>query len=286
MTSFHGYFINVDGMVQRRTHMQDQLKSMGLHEIIDRWPAVDAGELQDITSTPYSPGHWRSEKWELTRFEVAVFESHRRIWRRIAEAPGELVVVLEDDVVLSNRFSEIMGHLAAIDDCFDVVKLDGVDKIRRFGAPLDLSIDSIPNLEIRPICQTIWSAAGYVVSKTGADRLLKWSNEYSVGVDDFLFQPRLGYRLYQLFPAVCAQGMTLLPRQELMDEQSYLVRGENSPKYVTPRRNRGPLVFRVAREIKRGMGKLRCILYDDKRLISENGFVGVVPLAYDLDRRN
>ena len=264
--------------------MQNQLRSMELQDFIDRWPAVDAANYQDLASSSYSPGHWSSTKWELTKFEVAVFESHRGIWRHTAESGGGPIVVLEDDVVLSSRFREVMVHLAAIDNCFDVVKLDGIDKIRRFGAPLVVCSDLMPDLVIRPIVQTIWSAAGYVLSNDGAKKLLRWSNKYSVGVDDFLFNPKVDYRLYQLFPAVCAQGMTLLPRRELMDKQSHLVRGENSPSYVAERRNGGPFAFRVVREVRRGMRRLERILYDDRRLVRDRGFIGVVPLANDLSR--
>ena len=284
MVNSRGYFINVEGMPRRRAHMHDQLRSMELHDVIDRWPAVDAADYQDLANTSYAPGHWRSAKWELSKFEVAVFESHRSIWQQMVQTGEGPVVVLEDDVVLSNRFREVMVDLAMIDSHFDVVKLDGIFKTRRFGPPLEMESYTQLNFAIRPIVQTISSAAGYILSNEGAAKLVGWSTSYSDGVDDFLFQPRDDYRLYQAFPAVCAQGVTLLSRRELVETQPLFVRGENAPNYVAARRSGGPIAFRMVREIKRGMRRLRRILFEDKRLIGSSGFIGVVPLADDLNR--
>ena len=285
MVNFRGYFINVDGMVRRKRHMQDQLRSVELHDVFERWPAVDAGNVQNLTNTSYAPGHWSSTKWELTKFEVAVFESHLGIWQRAAMTREGPVVVLEDDVVLSSRFREFIVSLAATDNRFDVVKLDGINKVRRFGAQLDVCSPTQPDFSIRPIVQTISSAAGYVVSNEGATKLVEWSSTYSDGVDDFLFRPRQGYQLYQAFPAVCAQGVALLPEQELVKSQPLFVRGENSLVYGGGRQNRGPLTFQVVREVKRGVRRLRRAFFSDRQIVKGNGFIGVVPLAHDLERR-
>ena len=265
--------------------MEEQLRSLHLHDAVTRWPATDASGKLDLASIVYVPGRWKAPKWQLTDVEIAVFESHRRIWQQVAETGGGPVVVLEDDTLLSERFCNVITLLTLASDGYDVVKLDGIDKVRRFGAPMFFGANSSSDIVVRPIFQTISSAAGYMLSNEGANKLMMWSSSYSDGVDDFLFRPRKGYHLFQLFPAVCAQGTTLLPKQELQEQQSFLVRGESSATYRYARKHKGPMLFRMIREVRRGIRRLGREFFSDKQIYKEDGFIGKVPLEPDLCAR-
>ncbi len=279
-----GFFINVRSMSRRRTFMQHQLEHLGLNDIIQVWPAVDAADDNSIANSSYAPGHWRSVKWELTRVEIACFESHREIWRHVADNNDKLALVLEDDVILSSRFRSAISNLANSEIELDVTKFDGVHKRQRFGAAITVETLKPDGFEVRPIVQGIWSAAGYLVSNEGAHKLLEWSESYCDSVDDFLFRPRPGYRLFQLFPAVCAQGGVIFNHTKLTGENELFWHGEMQSARMRVKRNKGPIIYSAFRESKRGVRRLGRVLFLDNLLLQQDGHIGRVPFATDLKR--
>ena len=202
-----GYYINLDRMTSRREFIETQLSHLGLHELFSRWPGVDASTLQMQSIEHYVPSSKQrtlqhSTRWELSGVEVAIFESHRRIWKEIVDEDMPYAIILEDDLKLSMSIQNLMEKVEDISGAVDVLKLDGVRRRCRFGPPL-----SGTQLEVRPIVkQRVHSTGAYLVSRTGAGKLLNWSEPYSDQADAFVFYPRAGYRLFQLFPAVALQG--------------------------------------------------------------------------------
>ncbi len=281
-----GYFINVSRMSRRRVFMQEQIEVAGLGEAIHRWKAVDAADPNDLAAASYTPGHWRSPKWELTPTEIAIFESHRNIWKHMIELGMPFVLVLEDDMFLAREFrSSLLGILSASVE-FDVIKLDRVPRARRFGPSLPLKSGSgttMPGCELRPMLQNINSAGGYLVSTTGARKLVEWSTPYWDGVDDFLFRPRPGYRLLQCFPAICAQCLTTKSVNTSQDRYAELLHGELPVGESKQVRNKGPIPYRMMRESQRGLRRLWRRIRHDPNLQKSGGLICEVPLTSDLE---
>ena len=109
---------------------------------------------------------------EMTPQEVAVALSHIEVWKLIAESEQPYTLVLEDDVyfrrgfarTLDNAWSELMQRSGQVAD-FDIVYLsyltaDGEVPKRPFSERL-----------FRPITG-LWQMSGYVLSKSGAQKLL------------------------------------------------------------------------------------------------------------------
>ena len=266
--------------------MEYQFASLELDHFFSRWPALEAVDLKPDLVKDYCPGRLRPRtmacsRWQLSGVEIAIFESHRRIWEQVVERALPYAVILEDDVKLSSCMVNAIAHIETLNSVVDVVKLDRIRKIRRFGPPI-AGIE----LEVRPIVeQQIYSAAAYVVSLEGARKLLAWSSPYSDLVDAFIFCPRESYRLFQLFPAVATQG-GLLRHPERSD-------GPNVPTAPVPDigisrkpASRGPLWFRLSREFRLGLGRAKRLLGGDRRLVEQGGWIGMVPLAADLTKFN
>ena len=179
----------------------------------------------------------------LSGVEIAIFESHRRIWGDLVRRKLPYAIILEDDVKLSASLRDVIEQIETISNAVDVLKLDGVWRLRTFGSPL-----ADPCLEIRPILwQRVYSCGAYLVSREGAEKLLHWSTSYSDLVDAFVFSPLRNYRLYQLFPAIALQGHVM--RNLTSHENGYVPTGSVPDVGVqrTPASN-GPLWFRLMRK--------------------------------------
>ena len=235
----------------------------------------------------YAPGKQGEDplppsRWHLSDVEVAIFESHRRVWEDLVRRELPYAIILEDDVKLSASLQDVIERIATISTAVDVLKLDRVIRFRRFGSPLAGFAGS--QLEIRPILwQSVYSCGAYLVSREGAEKLLRWSTSYSDLVDAFVFSPRRKYRLHQLFPAVALQGHVM--RNLTMHEGGFVP--TDSARYagdqVAPTR-KGPLWFRLTRETRLGLKRIPRLLGGDRKLRQDGGWIGMVPLAFDLKK--
>lgn len=279
-----GYYINLERMTARREFMDSQLSMHGLEDVFARWEGVDATGLRIDSVENYAPGQQGQDpqppsRWRLSGVEVAIFESHRQIWEDLVKRELPYAFILEDDIKLSASFHDVIEQIETISTTVDVLKLDRVRRLRRFGSPLVGF-----RLEIRPILwQRVYSCGAYLVSREGAKKLLHWSTSYSDLVDAFVFSPRRNYRLYQLFPAIALQGHVM--RNLTSHEDGYVPTGSVPDVRVqrTPA-DKGPLWFRLRREARLGLKRIPQLLGGDRKLRQEGGWIGMVPLAFDLKK--
>ena len=249
--------------------MAQQLESTGL--VIERFQAINASN--GLTMTGYTPASW-GPYWTLADTEIACFESHRAIWSRIVEHKIPAAVIMEDDVLIGREFTKTVEILYDIYEEFDIIKLDGAGGSGyRFGPPHNYA-----NLILRPIMQSLPSAGAYLLSCVGATKLLELSTQYSDHLDDFIYRPRNKWRSFQIFPAQAIQGVLtdLLHGPEIplsimcserTDRHDYL--------------NRGPVAYRILKELKRTSTKLSR-LWQDKWLLRMGGIISKVPFVPEL----
>lgn len=110
---------------------------------------------------------------EMSDAEVAVARSHIGVWKAIAESDVSYALVLEDDVWFDRRFGRLVDHgwreIEAMDptsSAFDLLYLSY--KEVRHGAPKQLMSKNV----FRPE-RGLWYMSGYVLSKKGAQKLLR-----------------------------------------------------------------------------------------------------------------
>ncbi len=110
----------------------------------------------------------------MSRAEVAVARSHIKAWRNVFASSHAYVLILEDDVWFRPRFSQHFGQVweevTAESDTtgrFDILYLSYLEA--RHGAPkIHLSENTF-----RPK-RGLWHLAGYVLSREGAQKLLRF----------------------------------------------------------------------------------------------------------------
>lgn len=106
--------------------------------------------------------------------EAAVTRSHVDVWKKVAASNSSYALVLEDDVLFDHRFGSLVDQawgelLEAADEAraaFDVLYFSY--KEVRYGAPKVLVSPSVYRPE-----RGLWYLSGYVLSRRGAQRLLK-----------------------------------------------------------------------------------------------------------------
>lgn len=231
------HVINLDRDPQRLIDTREQFAAAGLAAQVCRVAAIDA-QAEDFAAPGYAPRSWR-DRWELKRSEQAVFESHRSVWARIAEGDDACGLVCEDDILVSGEMPTLLEALDC--DRFGVVKLDGFSADRRYGARMDMR-----GWTVWEIIEPVPSAACYALSRAAARSLLELSERYCATLDDFLFTARGGLCPVQIDPAVAVQRMCCAEPGGTGVAAGSLREGRDPD-----RPSRGPLLYRLQKEIRR-----------------------------------
>jgi GR25 family glycosyltransferase involved in LPS biosynthesis len=268
------FYINLDRVPERRTYIESHFKDRGVANVV-RLSATDAKDPAAFKTSRFRPG--LGGRWDMADSAIACFESHRRVWQEIAERDLPAAVVFEDDVVLSENAMEVIEQIANRAISFDVVKIDYSPKNLRFGPE-----QAINHVALRPILQTASSAGGYVVSRSGCQKLLEWSEEFGDHLDDFVFSPRSDWRLLQAFPAVAIQLVLMEGDADGIAEDKFELSERSSDPTINKAPDKGPVGFRLKKEALRGFRKGYWSLFGDARLTQKGGYIGEIPLARDL----
>ena len=267
------YFINLDRALERAAFFVKECNKASIDNII-RVSAIDAQKRNMKVIANYRPESW-GQYWQLTDTEIAVFESHRAIWERIAVLDNP-AAVLEDDVILSRQLGESLTVLEGLRD-FEFIKLDAAPGPARLGSP-----QVVNGFALRPILQVLPSAAAYVLSPKGARNLLDRSIKYCDHVDDFLTRPNRGFSAFQLCPAMAIQGMFC----EINNGLSVPPEVGESDRIASDQKAaplaRGPAAYRVYKEMRRVVRRARHKLGGDALNYARGGLNEPVPLAPDL----
>ena len=127
----------------------------------------------------------RSSATALSMAETALILSHRKAWRKLLASQDDFAIVLEDDVHLGERFAALIASAFA-GLAFDVIKLETLfhrTLVARDGARLgDRMLHRLRSEHV--------GAAGYIVSRDGARKLLQSTRRLDEPVDQTIFGRR------------------------------------------------------------------------------------------------
>ena len=270
------YFINLDRVPERAEFMRAQFARAGIEQA-NRHSALDAHAVAGTISDRYTPHRW-GPYWEMTPTEVAVMESHRAIWRRVAET-RRVSAIFEDDVLLAQSAGRIISDLSGDSAEYDLIKLDALAGTVRLGPK-----KTVHGYELRPITHVLPSAAAYLITPEAAENLLLRSQTYCDHLDDFITRPSPGFRAYQISPAIAVQGM--FADLSGLSGIDVLVQGSErtGSEAQKSKPGRGPVPYRLAKELRRAGRRLGRRLWQDRALANAGGYIGEVALSDDLPR--
>jgi glycosyl transferase family 25 len=194
--SLRVYVINLDRHTQRLARMCDLLRDVDFERIA----AVEAATAGGPEHSHKLPLHFE----ELTRFERACAASHALAWQKLLESGDSHACILEDDVLLSPDFPAFMAAADWVPAGCDVVKIETFAK----KAMISRQLQPCRARGLGQLYSTHLGAAGYVLSRAGAQKMLAHAARPARPVDHLLFDvPTIvaGLSVLQLDPALCMQ---------------------------------------------------------------------------------
>lgn len=190
------HLINLDRRPDRLRIMSEKLNDLGLPFV--RVPAFDG--------MAYAEG---IEKWEhsLRPAEFGCLKSHVQCLTMIASGSDDYGIVLEDDLIFSNDAGRYLADTKWLPKKADIIKFETCDVKVHIQ-----DIVSIDNTDLRygRLRSDHMGAAGFIITKSAAQRLLILLDGYEKPIDVALFSPAEGFLnefvVYQLIPALCRQS--------------------------------------------------------------------------------
>jgi glycosyl transferase, family 25 len=158
------FCINLDRHTERRSFIEAQLVKAGIEA--ERFPGIDGAELPE-----WLRGYFPAD-CPLRPAQIGCIASHLAVMRKIVfEHPCGAALVLEDDAILPSDLRAVLDALlATLPPRWDIVRLCRPPK-RAFRPLRELST-SRPHTLVR-YSRIPVGAAGYLVSSTGALKLLR-----------------------------------------------------------------------------------------------------------------
>lgn len=210
------YLINLDRSPERLLRMKAQFAKASIP--FERVAAVDGKSLSDDeTSAIICTPSWTQP---LTRTEIGCFLSHRKCLELIAAGEDRFAAIFEDDVTLSKDAQRFFVSDDWIPENAELIKIESQGKKVLTDRPI-VTISgrySVAQLRSQHIL-----AAGYIISRECARKLLCKMNNAASPIDHLLFTPSCGFfpqmTVYQVSPAICMQAgleSTLSPERSLL----------------------------------------------------------------------
>lgn len=195
------YYINVDAHLERRAFMDGQLHKLGLSAT--RLRAVTPAEVLDTDiEAACNP---RRSGW-IMPMELSCSLSHLRAMQALLDSGAAHALILEDDAVLSVGLPRFLEAFDARPPDFDVVRLETRHQRLRL---LPAGVPDIGGIGIFHNHSVALGAAGYIVSRSGAAKIVASPQSRLHAIDTFLFNPYISRRklnVLQAKPALVIQA--------------------------------------------------------------------------------
>ncbi|MDH0382567.1 glycosyltransferase family 25 protein [Comamonas aquatica] len=194
------YFINLERDVERRRLLESQFQELSLPgSRLDAvwWDQLSPKEQAQL----YSPQLNRQQFFKpLRNGEKGCYASHLKAWQALLDSSAQAMVILEDDVRILPGFTAALDQIEQLPASWDMIKLLSrpVEKIRA-ARPL------IPGHQLIQYQRVPSWTAGYVVSRTGAEKLLRSRMPFGRPVDvDIRFWFENDLRVFGVYPSLLA----------------------------------------------------------------------------------
>lgn len=200
------FVINLDRHPDRLEHMAGALSGFGL--AFERVQAVDGRTLgtEDIRKWVPGPGTFRM----LSPAEVGCFLSHRECWRRMVDEDLPRALIFEDDVHFSPDAGKFLSDLSWVPADADIVRAETWLSRSVIDRAPAATVDRRTVHRLRTVQ---YGLAAYVITRAGAEKALRLTEQFTDTTDDFLFNTDTPlaheFVTYQLMPAICVQDRRL-----------------------------------------------------------------------------
>ena len=199
------YVINLDRRPDRLEHFQAMAAASGFDFI--RIAAVDGNDPEFVARAVTAPRSRIKRQLRIGPYEIACFESHRKVWRTILESGESHGLVLEDDLFLSDDFDRILANDSWIPADADIVRLETFGTLMRYDPD---PATRVLGRGLHRMRSTMGGGGAYILARRMVPTLLAETEEIREQVDVTLFDQNSPiFRrmvIYQMVPAPAVQG--------------------------------------------------------------------------------
>ena len=195
-------FINLDRDLVRRQALDAQLKRLGLSA--NRLPGVLWGDLSaEVQQRFYDPVlNARAYPRPLVAGEKGCYASHLRAAEHLLASNAPAHIVLEDDVLLSDAFLDVISAVARLPEGWDMIKFNCRDRERPLARRA-----LCPGHELIAYRRVPSMGTGYAMSRCGAEKMLASRLPFGRPVDvDFRYWWECDWQVLGVMPGVVTLG--------------------------------------------------------------------------------
>ena len=165
MWSVKSYVINLDRDKDRLAKVEQEFAAAGM--AFKRVPAINGADLPDRIA-PYFLDADGNYAPHLTAGEIGCYASHLSVWHRVLLEEDRCALICEDDVRLVPQFREVIDLIIAkAPPGWDLIRLSSPTERAKYRFA-----EVSPYYSIVRYTKIPASAAGYLLSKVGAMKLL------------------------------------------------------------------------------------------------------------------
>ena len=204
--------INLKRNVHRMTNINSVLREFGVQ--YERFDAVD-GKLQFSVDDCDKKNNKRKERFPnsdylLSSGDIGCACSHLELYKWLIGSTEQNMLILEDDVEIDASFGEFLNTFKFYHFDFDIIFLGYFANELRDPKCRVSSIQSIKQrhriskeFTIGKPVHRIWTTMGYVVSRGGADKLIKANLDLTMCADELTSDYfNFGLNLFTLNPPI------------------------------------------------------------------------------------
>jgi glycosyl transferase family 25 len=160
-----------------------------------RWTSLEPEKQATYYSESLNKVQYHSP---LVAGEKGCYASHLLAWQDLLNSKSQAMVVLEDDVKLTDRFVSAMDAIAQLERPWDMIKLIGREKEKaQTQQPLCEGVDILDYARVPSL------TAGYVISRSGAQKLLSSRRPFGRPIDvDLRYWWENNMQIYGVSPAL------------------------------------------------------------------------------------
>lgn len=198
------FIINLDGDKERYEFCSNQFLENKC--LINRFNAFNGSKITDKEFDQFCSERPLFNK-NKGKNGMACHLSQEFLWNKVVDERLDYSAIFEDDVWLSPTIAHLLNDTKWLPEDFDIIRLEAVPN--RILLSSDFS--SVFDRKLYRLLSNAWGAAGYIISRKGAKKILSFPNSVRKSNDWDLYASDLGSIIskqiikYQVHPAVCIQ---------------------------------------------------------------------------------
>ena len=178
------WVINLKKRPDRLKKIEKRLNKLGVE-----WENIEAIDGQSCKENALDISLKFGEIGFLSNNTRACSASHYKVWELLISRKVHYGIVLEDDVELSDDFKDLLYDESWIPKGSNLIKLEkfAPNKVSTIliGAVLSQALENTRH--VHEMYSRHTGAAAYLLSREGAEKLVKWNSQFTVPVDHLLF---------------------------------------------------------------------------------------------------